>query len=99
MAPSLLLHPSAAVREAAVRFVAAAASVLPPPDVYARLLPLVQLALVAEPVSLGTPEAIVELLKGPSPAAAVVPSKPAAPAVLAPGRNNAVMLCDLSMQP
>lgn len=54
MAPALLQHASVSVRAAAIDFVAAAASFLPPPDVYAHLLPMVLPALTSEPASLSS---------------------------------------------
>ena len=62
VAPALLQHPSTSVRAAAVDFVAAAASFLSPPDVYAHLLPLVIPAVTSEPASLTSQTAIVEQL-------------------------------------
>lgn len=54
---ALLRHPSPAVRTRAVAAVAAAARVLPPADVYARLLPSLQKALQQQPIQLTGEEA------------------------------------------
>lgn len=62
VAPSLLQHPSASVRAAAVDFIAAAAHFLTPADAYAHLLPLVMPAVTAEPAALTSQAAIVEQL-------------------------------------